>query len=332
MKMLVPVLTLLLCLFLSVTSVSAGETNDVETITSVFAEGDIAVATHMSEIFLKRYPRSDYVPEVLFLMASAEDDREKKLELLMRIINDFSTTDWAMKGLLERGEISLLSGRYEDAERDFSLLRGEFVEAKFRNKAISLSAVNALSSGHYKKAEGLFVLLESLDEDKRYNAKLGLADTHYLSGRFDEALTIYKKIDLSSAEDSEIARVMLNRAICIKKLGDAEEAGRLFEKIISLYPGSLAARSAASENIEKIKEFKSPEAEGLFYLQAGVYKTDAGARDYARELASQGLDVLVIEGDVYRVVVGPYYDDIEAQIALKNIMEEHQLETFVLQY
>ena len=68
------------------------------------------------------------------------------------------------------------------------------------------------------------------------------------------------------------------------------------------------------------------------HFDAGVYKTDAGARDYARELTSQGLDVLVIEGDVYRVVLGPYYDDIEAQISRKNIMEEHQLETFVLQY
>jgi cell division protein FtsN len=112
---------------------------------------------------------------------------------------------------------------------------------------------------------------------------------------------------------------------------------RLFIAIPDLWqqkvqPGSLAAESAAKENAGKAREFESPEAEGLFYLQAGVYKTAAGARDYAEELASLGLSPLIIGGDVYRVVLGPYSDDIEAQITEKNIKGEYRVETFVLQY
>jgi tetratricopeptide (TPR) repeat protein len=265
-------------------------------------------------------------------MADAEDGRDRKLELLKRIIMDFSNTDWAMKGRLERGEIFLLSGRHEDAEKDFSHLRGEFVEARFRNKALSLSAINALSSGDYESAEALFSLMESIDEDEGLRARSGLADTYYLSGRYEEALALYEEIESAIADDSKRAKVMLNRAICLKKLGDLDKAARLFDEIVRSYPGSLAAESAAKENAGNAREFTSPEAEGLFYLQAGVYKTAAGARGYAEALASLELAPLIIGGDVYRVVFGPYMDDIEAQIAEKNIKEEYRVDTFVLQY
>jgi len=332
LRILMPVPTLLFFLFLSVMPASAGESDDVETIASVLAEGDADMAIHMGEIFLKRYPLSDHVPEVLFLMLDAEEEGGKKLELLRRVINDFSNTDWAMKGRLERGEIFLLSGRHEDAEKDFSHLRGEFVDERFRNKAVYLSAINALSSGDYEAAEGLFFLLESIDGEEGLMARSGLADTYFLSGRCDKALAIYEKIEGSIADDSKKAKVMLNRAICLKKEGDAKQAAGLFDEIIRSYPGSLAAQSAAGENAEKTKEYKSPEAEGLFYLQAGVFKTANGARDYAEEIASLGLTPLIIGGDVYKVVLGPYSDDIEAQIAEKNIKGEYRLDTFVLQY
>ncbi|MBE9536594.1 MAG: tetratricopeptide repeat protein [Proteobacteria bacterium] len=332
MEVLIPVSILVFSLFLSVYPASAGESDDVETISSVLAEGDAAMAIHMGEIFLKKYPRSDRLAEVLFLMADAEDGRGKKLELLGRIIDDFSNTDWAMKGRLERGEIFFLNGKHENAEKDFSHFRGEFVEARFRKKAVYLSAINAISSGDYEAAEGLFSLMESIDEDDGLKAQSGLADTYFLSGHCDKALIIYEKIGSSISDDSKKAKLMLKRAICLKKVGDTEEAGRLFEKIVSSYPGSLAAQSAASENAGKTREFKSPEPEGLFYLQTGVYKTSAGARDYAAGLASMGLAPLVIGGDVYKVVLGPYGDDIEAQIAGETINGEHGVESFVLRY
>jgi TolA-binding protein len=264
LRILMPVSMLVCLLFLSVVPASAGESDDVETMASVLAEGDAAMAIHMGEIFLKKYPRSDYVPEVLFLMADAEDGRDRKLELLKRIIMDFSNTDWAMKGRLERGEIFLLSGRHEDAEKDFFHLRGEFVEARFRNKALSLSAINALFSGDYEAAEALFSLMESIYEDEGLRARSGLADTYYLSGRYEEALALYEKIENSADGDGQKAKVMLNRAICLKKLGEVEPAAKLFDEIVHSYPGSLAAESAARiSGSRKCSKRKCREGKGI---------------------------------------------------------------------
>ena len=92
------------------------------------------------------------------------------------------------------------------------------------------------------------------------------------------------------------------------------------ELSISCFRQTMVQKNREKEIAGKANEFESPEAEGLFYLQSGVYKTPAGARSYTEELALLGLEPLVISGDVYKVVLGPYADDIEAQIAGETII------------
>jgi tetratricopeptide (TPR) repeat protein len=332
MKVLITACQMLLLTVMKFQIVFAGEMEDAGTIEMILAGGDYEMVAHMGDIFLKKYPASEKVPAVLFMMADAEETFEKKSALLGRVVSDYGSTEWAARAHMEMGEIALLHGDYASAAKEFSLAAGRYEGSQISVRARYLSSLALLYAGDHERARAGFEAVAAVaGERERIDAEIGIADSFFLAGEHRKAVGLFRGLLDMDLHDKRRAHVMLNLPYSLKLLGKDDEGQGVLERITKEHPASLEAHVAAGLNNYKYGII-GPEQRGRSYLQVGVYSEIDGASEYKESMESLGLDAMIIPGDVYKVVLGPFGDDVEAQIYGENLKKEHAIDAFVIRY
>ena len=322
---------ILLILLLTSQHAIAGESEDVETLRIVFTQGDLEIVGHLGGIFIKKYPASDNKPEVLFLMAHAESNFQIKKKYLENIKNEFGNTPWAAQTYLELGKIYLLKGDTSAAAREFAVINAKFKNSPLLGEALYFSALSNLANGAFHNSRLLFKETLSINEKFRVKSQIGIADTYFLSGDYRKSLSHYEDLLLLEMSDEHKAKVMHNQALSYTALGDNLNAISLFQNIMEQYPASLEVLGASEQLLSlKGSEEEEIENEGT-YLQVGVYSTLASATAYEDGLKNMGLKSCILEGEVFKVLLGPFSDDIEAQIYAGKLKTEKGIDSFVFE-
>jgi outer membrane protein assembly factor BamD (BamD/ComL family) len=317
-------------LFLAINSYAA-QKDELQLLKAAYLAGDEERVIHLGRAFEEKYPGSTDLPEVLFMMVHVENGYEKKIELLERIKSDFRGSRWAARAHLESGEIFLLKGEGFDAIREFSAIAKRYGNASFYDKALYLLAIACLEEGDYIRARINFKKAENIavDDSVKKKAIIGIADSHYLAGDYDTSVRLYKKLLKKNDIDDYRAKIMLNLALSHIASDKKEEGLKLLGEILDEYPDSLEAVAASEKMSADVSE--DFEAEMKYYLQVGVYSTPGGAEAFKGKLLAMDLDASILPGDVYKVVLGPFDDDIEAKIFGENLKKEEGIESFVIE-
>ncbi len=326
------VLSLLLIL-LAVNNVHAGSREDLKTLRITQSKGDRQKVARLGALFLNKYPGSKDIPEVLFVLANVNDDLEKKRQSLGQIKQDHGDSPWAARAYLEMGKIYLLKGDNILAAREFSSVRKKYGKSPFLSEAILLTGISHLANGDYGEARLNFekALQTADNDDIKTRSKVGIGDSYYLAGEFRTSLNFYKRLSHGKIKNEYKTKVLLNLALSHSALGDHDEANKVLQRLVKGYPSSLEAYRASKQLSDFENNKRGNEDERGSYLQVGVYSTLKGAANYKSKLSDMGLDPSILEGEVYKVLLGPYGDAIEAQIVSESLKNEKGIDSFVFE-
>ena len=321
----------LLLILVAVNNVHAGSTEDLKTLRITQSKGDGQKVARLGDLFLKKYPDSKDIPEILFVLANVNDDLDKKRQSLGQIKRDHGNSPWAARAYLEMGKIYLLKGDNVLAAREFSSIRKKYRKSPFLGEAILLTGISYLANGDYGGARLNFekAIQTSHNDDIKTWAKIGIADTYYLSGEFRTSMNFYKRLSHRKIKNEFKTKVLLNLALSHSALGSHDEANKVLQRLVKDYPASLEAYRA-SKQLSDMEDNKR-RSEGGTYLQAGVYSTLKGAAKYKSKLSDMGLESTILEGEVYKVFLGPFGDAIEAQIYSESLKNEKGIDSFVFE-
>lgn len=322
------------CLFLLLlitTDAFAGEAEDIESLRSVYSHGNMEIVSNMGAVFLKKYSHSKNEPEVLFLMASAASNFQVKKNYFKQIKERFYNTPWAAQAYLELGKIYLLKSDSSAAVKEFASINIKHRESSIFGESLYLMALSKLANGAFHKSRLLFKEALSTNTKLKVKSLIGIADTFYLSGDYRKSLSHYQQILLLELNDEYMTKAMLNLALSHTALSQNKKAFHLFRRIVEKYPSSLEAFEASEQLLFLNKSEEDENVSGGTYLQVAVYSTLASATLYESGLKNMGFKTYILEGEVYKVLLGPFSDDIEAQIYAGKLREEKGIDSFVFE-
>jgi len=207
---------------------------------------------------------------------------------------------------------------------DEAMLKGEWDKAiEYCKKVISTSpkdgndfALYNMSMAYVKKndyANAKQFLDQSIADYPNSNIKnktySAIAQIHFLSNEFEDAIDFYKKAAESSFDDSSIkVSSYYNIGQCYYKLGNTTEAKVYFNKVKNEYPLSFESKLVDQE-YKTLVVSKGDTEKGLYAVQTGIFKSAKNAKKQKNALKKRGYTVKIIEDDsngmkVYKVWVG----------------------------
>jgi len=129
--------------------------------------------------------------------------------------------------------------KVDEADNSYQRLATRFSHAKKIDKLLDEWALLHYETGNYEKSDELFARLirQAPDSDLADNARLSLGESHYISGRLDEAEKVFRELESSSKSDDEVQQVALKHLVSINvERHQWEEVGSLAERLLKRFP------------------------------------------------------------------------------------------------
>lgn len=319
--------------FLTVSDIRASEISDFELIEKLYREKAYENLMSYGRKFAEKHVSSVYAPDVLRMMAELETDLRDKVAILRRIQSEYSGSDAAAKAHLQLGEIYLLKGEFSMAANEFSAIEANYAGSPSLDDAVYKLGLARLGEGSYEKARQKFAAVLRTSPGKKEASKAGIAlvETYRLEGNTARSITEYTRMLRSGIAAGLIPRARFNLALAYHAAGKTEECRELLESILSEYPSSLEAESAKTRLGLMNGKYTDITFGDAYYLQAGVFYTLEEAERYGHKLINAGEPASIAPGEVYKVVIGPFNDGIEAQIYSRKLWENQGIDSFLIE-
>ncbi|MEA3328740.1 MAG: tetratricopeptide repeat protein [Candidatus Omnitrophota bacterium] len=206
--------------------------------------------------------------------------------------------------LYRQAEEHFLSNDYRQAIAKFEKVIYLHFHSRYADDALLLSGVSYLKEKEWSKArENLNRLLSDCPRSSLTGqARLSLADSFYLSGDLNQAVSRYKQFLIDNPHGPLLAEVYFKLGRCYREKGRWDEARYYFEKVYADYPLSFEA-GEASVILTKDKLY--------FTVQVGSFVNKTNALNACARLKNKGYQAFLRQVRekgrlLYRVRVGNF--------------------------
>jgi tetratricopeptide (TPR) repeat protein len=311
-----------------------------DNIDDLIAAGDLNRA---EEYIARVYARNVDSPEYLFLQGKTALSGESSASHLKDFINKTNDEnyipDWAR---LLLGKYYMAQGLYVTAARQFRSISDG---SPFSAESNYLAARCYLLSGEYEDA--LLHFTEIIDRpqqtDYYYWANLGMADSYYESGNYQEAARNYYGLLRPELGDDIYALALSGMIETSRALNKDSDADYYYRQYQERYRTgiSLAAyqekpsRQEQREVQQQEKPAERPQTErGRYYIQVGAFSKKDNAVRFADLYRQSGYDVYMetfIErgNEYYRILIGGYNSKQQAEF-IQRRLEKAMGEKYIL--
>jgi len=316
----------LLCLCLSIPSVSAGE--NINRLRELFHQGRYNEADALIPAALREASRADSA-EICYYEASAERVAELSEIKAMEITRKFPDSPYAERALL-------LSAVYqfeiENLAKSENLLRKilkDYLLTPIEPEIRLWLGRNYLVRGEFRSARvellhGINSLPDFPQTPPWVEGELHywLGETCERAGDMECALEAFQYVALQDVGEPLAACSMIRLADILERAGKKEEALIWRKRQRTIVDGKMlenAVLHSASKNTpvqqpaEQYREARTSETAPQFWVQVGSFSSRSNADNLGQTLTEQGLEVeterVILSGsNYYRVRVGPFSD------------------------
>jgi tetratricopeptide (TPR) repeat protein len=220
---------------------------------------------------------------------------------------------------LESLKVYFLKGDYKQAIIEGEkILAGTDYHARDLDELYYILGLSYLKDGNLLRASDIFeiILKEFKDSAYKERALLGLGDTYFLQGNYNEAQRHYQ--DLLNNNSSLRPTLYYRLSLCAVKLGQTQVAKEYLAKLKKDFLLSLETRI-------------NPELLGpgdIYYsVQVGCFSKPTNAQNLTQKLMQKGypayIEEINTEGKInYRVRVGKFSSRLQAQELEKKLCQE----------
>lgn len=238
---------------------------------SYYGKGDYDSAMIRLREFQTTFPESEWLPDVLYLEGATEIKRhnqEEAVVLLESVLESYPEYERRDEVFYSLGELAEGDRRDEDAIRRYRALIRDFPKSRRVEDALRRIGEIHYESGRYDSASLAFGrLLETVRDDRRrVDATVRQAETLVRMEEGDRALDLVRALlpkDVAVVQQGgvrganpgaaptpagmaadDVARLRLQEASALSRLGRTEEAIKTLEEIAARYPTSSFAVEA----------------------------------------------------------------------------------------
>jgi TolA-binding protein len=148
--------------------------------------------------------------------------------------------------LLNRGEVVLREGKFNDAKTIFEEIHGDFPHTEAGEAALIYVGESFCHLGKLNEAEEVFnaYLAQYSKGEFSARAQEGLGYVMEERGDFKEAIDAYRKVYENYPKSYLCPQAILSIARCYEAMKEWGEAKNAYEELLSLYPWSSSANLA----------------------------------------------------------------------------------------
>jgi tetratricopeptide (TPR) repeat protein len=143
---------------------------------------------------------------------------------------------------------------------------------------------------------------------RKFDAYMGIGDSYFLEGRFDDAVRSYEEMLVKFPGDANIPVVYYKIGCSYRKTGANSRADEYFEEAKRAAPLSFESRMMPTASYEQPVKTAPSGPSGHFTVQAGSFKNRENAEKFNRKLVSEGFESRIEPSSdgLYRIKVGNY--------------------------
>lgn len=296
-------------------------------------EGDYLSAYNMLLDENSKHPDD---AETLFLLGKCAQSGNIASLYLKDYLQKYPREDNAVDALV------LLTDYYSSA--GLLITAGSLFETS--HSAADMSSSDLYKSALYKQQLGEYPnamerygkVMETGDSEIIVWAELGLADCLLLKGDYDPALSGYKKLIDKYSESPVFPFALVGISETYRRLGDTDKSAvfyQLYRERFEMAPRNIEIEAALLEersigNEQQLKSLIDVD----YYIQVGIFARKSNANTCLKKFRNLRYSARITdfhEGGktFYRVIVGPYSSEKEAQRE-KRGLEQTQGEKYIL--
>lgn len=266
--------------------------------------------------------------QVLALLARTADDPGEAVSLWDRVLELEPPGPLAGEAHWEKGMQAYAAGLYVAAAAEFETVMSVRGAKIPKGRAQLWKGLSELAADQPEVAlETLRDASGSVSGDDSATAEFALAGAYYRLGQLGEALRRYQKFERDHADDGRASAAARRTVECLRMLGREQEASVRAGRLAKEYPDSFEAtlaREAVRARVDARKPSATGEAE-TWVVQVAALTDPANATKLASEVRALHVGDVTIEraegpeGTIHRVMIGPYPDQVAAQVAADSV-------------
>ena len=321
---------------------------------NIYASGQFADADQCIEKFLSRYPESDHAGEMLFMRAFLRPDISASIGMYRSIIEKYPGSKWAAKSLFQLGQCYYLQGKYSEALDEYGKIIVSYPDDEVYWTARYWKCRTLIAKNDYPAALAALRSLESSDsaEVGRDMILMSLGECYIGMKDYKNAAASYRSLIDTMPDSQRVPSAYLLLAKSLQSQDKAQEAKKLYQKVIEDYRQSIAAQQA-QRHLSSLTQPKPvvvkpdvPEtaetaqkppakAETYFSIQVGAFSGKSNADRLAGSLRRKGYSVQVVRpipgrSRLHKVRVGKFKTESGAANMARRLRKSEKLPTEVV--
>jgi tetratricopeptide (TPR) repeat protein len=207
-----------------------------------------------------RHADSPEAPEALLQSARISLRLPEALADLQRIVDEHAEARQVDTALQRIGELSFILGRYDKAAEAYAAYRDRAATPEAARAAEIRLALALLRAGHYENARREFALLRERHPDLNDSPDVleAEADSLLAVGDLARADSLLEQIENRFPNYGFTAKVLLGRGLCAELDGRIAEARKFYERVARAYPRSIEAELADRRRVDLARPILSP--------------------------------------------------------------------------
>jgi len=226
---------------------------------------------------------------------------------------------------LDKIKVHILNNDYKSAITEGERLLAVDAGAAHSDELYYLMGISYLKDGNYLRASDIFeIILNEFEKSPlKEKAAIGLADTCFLRGDFEQARVRYEQALTANPQGELAASIYYRLSQVALKQGDTQNAGSYLSKLRSDYP----LNPELQQSIE-ICSLPPPGSDIYYSVQVGSFINPGNASNLRNKLKDKGYDAYTEDVDLsgktaYRVKVGklksrPEVEELAAKLSAEG--------------
>ncbi len=212
-----------------------------ESVQKLLDRGRETEAKEMLSKIINENPSSKYAPQFLYTLGRLESNIPDAIIILDDVINKYPDTIWAGLSLFKKGEYFFFLGDYKNSEENLTKYLNTGWDKQFREKAYRNLLAVQMRLSKYNESKNTLNLLWSEFPVLQKDPSLLESNAEILMelNNYTDALEKLNIISSNFPSYSFISRVLLNKGFCHEALNQKDNAAKIYNDLVSLFPQSI---------------------------------------------------------------------------------------------
>jgi len=298
--------------------------------------------------FIKDFPDSKYVPELMIKLGSIAEEKDKSIEYYSRVIEKYQGSEYEAEAEYDLGQLYYATEDFSRAKEYFSTILDKHKDSPWLEPSYYGLMLALYGLKQYQEASSIYNDYKNNKTPGAFKNRMNLAyaDVLFNQGNYQDSISGYKEVINSGQNDQNIyiPFVYSKLIAAMKETGDNKSTEGYIKDLVDKYPDSKEAKyytlnldtptpeqATTPEPVETIAVQAGTKSRAFFTVQAGAYTNKKFADLIYNKLLEKKYPVYINKhGRFYAVQVGKFKTQKAAKTYGDDFIKKEKLKAYLI--